>query len=97
METTDTVITVFDDHHAAGVGGLSALGAALYSIGVPNDSVIQYQTAVKEDRFLVMAHGAAAELARAHRILGTVSPSRLDTHAGVKLTDPTDRLAAAGA
>src|SRR5271154_3517243 len=37
------------------LGGLSALGAALYSIGVPKDSVIQYETAVKADSFLVMA------------------------------------------
>jgi hypothetical protein len=29
------------------VGGLSALGAALYSIGVPKDIVIQYETALK--------------------------------------------------
>src|SRR5271157_2028711 len=41
------------------VGGLSALGAALYSIGVPKDSVIQYETALKADDFLVMAHGTA--------------------------------------
>lgn len=39
------------------VGGLSALGAALYSIGVPKDSVIQYEAAVKADGFLVLAHG----------------------------------------
>ena len=26
------------------VGGLSALGAALYGIGIPKDSVIQYET-----------------------------------------------------
>jgi hypothetical protein len=38
-------------------GGLSALGAALYSIGVPKDSVIQYEADVKTDKFLVMAHG----------------------------------------
>src|SRR5277367_3847462 len=29
------------------VGGMSALGAALYGIGVPKDSVIQYETALK--------------------------------------------------
>src|SRR5580692_4234926 len=29
------------------VGGLSALAAALYSIGIPKDSVIQYETALK--------------------------------------------------
>jgi hypothetical protein len=29
------------------VGGLSALGAGLYSLGIPKDSVIQYETALK--------------------------------------------------
>ncbi len=41
------------------VGGLSALGAAFYSIGIPKDSVVQYETAVKADGFLVTAHGTA--------------------------------------
>src|ERR1700678_1745943 len=59
------------------VGGLSALGAALYGLGVPKDSVIQYETAVKADSFLVMAHGPAEEVARAAAILGTRTPSRL--------------------
>jgi hypothetical protein len=39
------------------VGGLSALGAALYGIRIPKDSVVQYETTVKVDSFLVMAHG----------------------------------------
>ncbi len=64
------------------VGGLSALGAALYSIGVPKDSVLQYETALKADRFLVMAHGTAEETARAKAILGTANPLRLDVHVG---------------
>jgi hypothetical protein len=68
------------------VGGLSALGAALYSIGIPKDSVIQYETALKTDSFLVMAHGSAAEIARAKTILGTVSPSRVDVH--TQTTEP---------
>ena len=62
------------------VGGLSALGAALYSIGVPKDSVIQYESDLKADAFLVMAHGPAAEMARAKTILGMANPSRLDVH-----------------
>jgi hypothetical protein len=62
------------------VGGLSALGAALYSIGIPKDTVLQYETALTADNFLVMAHGTTAELARAKAILGTVNPSRLDVH-----------------
>ena len=64
------------------VGGLSALGAALYSIGVPKDSVLQYETVLKADRFLVMAHGTAEEVAHAKTILGTVNPLSVDVHAG---------------
>ncbi len=67
---------------AAMVGGLSALGAALYGIGIPKDSVIQYETALKADNFLVMAHGSAEEMVRAKAILGTANPSNLDVHAG---------------
>jgi len=62
------------------VGGLSALGAALYSLGIPKDSVLAYETAVKADDFLVMARGSAEEMARAKTILATTNPSRLDMH-----------------
>jgi hypothetical protein len=67
--------------NAVVVGGLSALGAALFSIGVPKNSVIQYETALKADSFLLMAHGPAAEIDRAKAILAATSPSRLDVHA----------------
>jgi len=73
-------------------GGLSALGAALFSIGIPKDSVIQYETAVKADSFLVMAHGTAEEMVRAKTILGTVNPSRIDVHSGAKAVQPVDNL-----
>ena len=47
------------------VGGLSALGAGLASIGIPKDSIVQYETALKSDKFLVIAHGTAEEVAKA--------------------------------
>ena len=50
--------------NAVVVGGLSALGAALYSLGIPKDSVLAYETAIKADDFLVMARGTADETAR---------------------------------
>jgi len=78
---------------AALVGGVSALGAALYSIGIPKNSVIEYEAALKADGFLVMAHGPAAEVARAQAILGTVDPSRLDVYAGAKAKEPAADLA----
>jgi hypothetical protein len=67
------------------VGGLGALGAALYSIGIPKDSIIDYEAAVKADNFLVMAHGETADVARAKAILGTANASRVDTHRGAKV------------
>ncbi len=80
---------------AAVVGGLSALSAALYGIGVPKNSVIQYEAAVKADGFMVMAHGTAEEMARAKTILGTASPSRLDLHTGPTAAEQAARLAPA--
>lgn len=71
------------------VGGLSALGAALYSVGVPKDSVIKYEGALKADSFLVMAHVTAAETARAKAILGAANPSLIDVHTG-KAAEPAD-------
>jgi hypothetical protein len=70
------------------VGGLSALGAALYGIGIPKNSVLQYETALTADDFLVMAHGTAADVARAKTILGTANPLRLDVHEGTTANAP---------
>jgi hypothetical protein len=73
--------------NAVVVGGLSALGASLYSIGVPKGSVIQYETALKADSFLLMAHGPAAEVNRAKTLLAAMSPSQLDVHAAGKAAE----------
>ena len=67
------------------VGGLSALGAALYSVDIPKDSVINYEAAVKADKFLVLARGTAEEMARAHDILKTSNPSTVEYHGGAKV------------
>ena len=74
------------------VGGLSALGAALYSIGIPKDSVIQYEAALKSDSILVMAHGEGEQMARAKVILEMTNPSRLDVHSGLNPVASADHL-----
>jgi hypothetical protein len=74
--------------NAALVGGLSVLGAALYGMGIPKDSVLKYESAVKADSFLVTAHGTAEEMVRAKEILGTVNPSSVDVHAGTNAAEP---------
>jgi hypothetical protein len=89
-------MAIYGIENAIVVGGLSALGAALYGIGVPKDSVIQYETALKADSFLVMAQGTAEEVARAKTILAAANPSRVDVHAGVKAVEPAGHLAHAG-
>jgi hypothetical protein len=70
------------------VGGLTAIGAALYSIGIPKDSILQYETELKADSFLVMARGTPEEIARAKEILHGINPSRLDVHAFVETAEP---------
>jgi hypothetical protein len=65
---------------AAVFGGLSALGAALYSIGVPKDSVLRYETAINVDKYLLVAHGTAQEMAKAKEILKTTKPAALEDH-----------------
>jgi len=47
------------------VGGLSALGAALVSLGLPKKEVIKYEKYIKADRYLVIAHGTPEEVAKA--------------------------------
>ena len=62
------------------IGGLSALGAGLYSIGIPKDSVLQYETAVKSDKYIVIAHGAADEVAKAKEILDHLDKVEVAVH-----------------
>ena len=62
------------------VGGLSAVGAGLYSIGIPKDSILKYETAIKTDKYLLVAHGTTSEAVKAKDILGTTAPSELNQH-----------------
>ncbi|TDN38814.1 DUF1269 domain-containing protein [Hymenobacter sp. UV11] len=52
------------------VGSVSALAGALASIGIPENSVLEYETEIKAGKFLLIAHGTSAEIARAREILG---------------------------
>ncbi len=50
-------------------GGLGAIGGALASIGVPKDSIVEYEMALKTDKFLLIVHGVPDEVAKAKSIL----------------------------
>ena len=65
---------------AVEVGVLGALGAGLYSIGIPKDSIVKYEEALKTDQFLVIAHGTAAEVATAKKIIENTHPLYCTLH-----------------
>ena len=44
---------------------LSTLGAGLHSIGIPKHSIMEYETAVKFNKFIIIAHGTPNVLASA--------------------------------
>jgi uncharacterized membrane protein len=62
------------------MGGLSAVGGALYGIGIPKDSIMKYESALKADKFILLAHGTAAEVAEARDIIQTTRPAELALH-----------------
>ena len=62
------------------IGGLSAVGAALYSIGIPKDSIVKYETSLKANKFLVVAHGSAEEINKAHDILKVSTATETNVH-----------------
>ncbi len=56
---------------AVRVGELSALGAGLHSIGVPKNSIMEYERALRFEKFRIIAHGTSDEIAKARSILDT--------------------------
>ncbi len=62
------------------VGGASALIGALVSVGIPKDSVLRYETALKAEKFMLVVHGDAQEIDRARELLKTSGLSSFDHH-----------------
>src|SRR6202142_2231618 len=59
---------------AAVVGGMSAIGAGLYGMGIPKDSVVQYERDLKTDKYLVMVDGTAAAVEKARGVIAGTRP-----------------------
>jgi hypothetical protein len=51
------------------LGGLSALGAALASIGIPKNSILEYETEVKAGKFMLLVHGNEKDVENARQTL----------------------------
>lgn len=65
---------------AAVIGGLSALGAGLFSIGIPKDSIIEYETEIKAGKYVVIAHGTAEEVSKTKDTLAVTKHQGLQQH-----------------
>jgi hypothetical protein len=65
---------------AAVVGGISALGAGLASIGIPKDSVLKYEVALKTDKFLLVVNGTEGAIANAENIIAGTEHSSYSVH-----------------
>ena len=66
---------------AAVVGGLSALGAGLCSLGIPKDSVIEYETEIKAGKFVVITHGSFDEVSKAQAAFAATKHQGVKEHA----------------
>ena len=62
------------------VGGLSALGAGLYGLGIPEESIVQYETALKIGKFVLIVHGSAEDTLHARAILNHTKSETLNLH-----------------
>ena len=76
------------------VGGLSAIGAGLYSLGIPKDSILRYETALKTGKFVLIVHGTQEETTRARQIINRTTPEALEEHQPSRAT-PQECVAAA--
>jgi uncharacterized membrane protein len=65
---------------AAVVGGLSAVGAGLYSLGIPKDSILKYETAIKTGKFVLIFHGTTDEVEKAHQLLDGAKATETEMH-----------------
>jgi len=65
---------------AAVIGGVSAIGAGLYSIGIPRDSILRYESELKSGKFVLLAHGTPEEVSRAKEIINRTGPETVEHH-----------------
>jgi hypothetical protein len=59
---------------------LSAIGAGLYGMGIPKDSIVKYEMALKTDKFLLLVHGTAMEVEKAKDIIENTRPLNVTLH-----------------
>ena len=49
-------------------------------MGIPKDSIVTYESAIKAREYLVVAHGNVVEAAKARKIFGASKPAQVASH-----------------
>lgn len=65
---------------ATAVRGLSLLGAGLYDLGIPPNSILRYESSLDDDKILLLGTGCANDLLTAKGILRGTGPNEVDVH-----------------
>lgn len=73
--------TIVSGLEGAAVGGAAgAVVGALTGIGIPKDSAIRYEAAVRADKFLLTVQGGQDDITLAESTLAPTQPLSLETH-----------------
>lgn len=65
---------------ATSVGGPPALGAALFSVGIPKDSIGHYERALKTGSYVLIAHGSPDDIEKAKVIVNNSGAKKAGTY-----------------
>lgn len=72
------IATAFDNE--AGAQGVSIIGAALTTLGIPHDSILQYEAALRADRQLLILQGLPDTVFAAVKVIGGTTHSCHTVH-----------------
>ena len=62
------------------VGDLSAFGTGLFSLDIPKDSILRYESAIKRDKYLVIERGSRDDSDKARATLEPLESTEIETH-----------------
>jgi hypothetical protein len=49
-------------------------------LGIPKDSIVRYETAIKSGRFVLIAHGTVEDTTSAQEIIRRTAPEMMEHH-----------------
>ncbi len=65
---------------AAVMGGFSVLGAGLFSLGISENSIIEYETQIKAGKFMLITHGSPDEVKETEATLAATKHQGVQAH-----------------